>query len=397
MSGALGCASRLGRWRVGRTPVLRMCFAAILNVCALNMMACRSSYPAPSPRTLAPSNPLQTADRNRGDTEALHAMERQCRARLEHDTASASLTALDRVHEVLGSSCDVSTVDRDPLHWVLHCRSDALFDSGEYALADKSKVACRELGNAQVNQWQCVGAVFQDLFARGGAIESLSAAVIGHVDMQPLNPGSSSHVCTELMTTLGYERTVPWTAVAAGATDEERQYANQQLAFCRAASVGDQLRQGMTRKAAPGATSELAVVGAGSSWLRSRVDGKCPTHGKSWQERSDCMDARRVDLLVRFTPKAERTQAPCDADRNDPSGALYCLEQCLESAAVGSHAGSGMTTAAVPLFVPAHGAPTSLPSGFYLHRIGAQADRRLDLSLVCDTLGIDRATCGQPR
>jgi len=359
--------------------------------------ACRSAYPAPAARTIAPTNPLQAADDNRGDITGVQHVERECRMRLEHDTANASLSALDRVREVLGGSCDVTTVDRDPLHWVLHCRSDALFKSGEYALSDKSKVACRELAGATVNQWQCVGAVFQELFARGGAIEGLSAAVIGHVDMQPLNSGSGSHVCTGLTGSLGYTADVPWEPVASGASDDLRQLANQQLAFCRAASVGDQLQQGMARKPAAAAQSELAVVGAGSNWLQSQPNGICPAHGKPWQERSDCMDARRVDLLVRFTPREERTQSTCNADRTDPSGALYCLEQCLEEAAIGSKSGTGMTATSVPLFVAAPPTPPVLPAGFYMHRIGANADRTLDLGRVCDTLGIQRELCGLPR
>jgi hypothetical protein len=252
------------------------------------------------------------------------------------------------------------------------------------------------LGGASVNQWQCVGAVFQELFARGGAIEGLSAAVIGHVDMQPLNAGSGSHVCTELMQSVGYTPDVPWEAVAIGASEEQRQFANQQLAFCRAASVGEQLRQGMSRKPNPTSQSELAVVGAGSNWLQSQPGGVCPAHGKSWQERSDCLDARRVDLLVRFTPRAEHTESTCNADRGDPNGALYCLEQCLEEAAVGSKSGTGISTTTVPLFISAPNAPVVLPSGFYMHRIGGTADRTLDLARVCDSLDINRDLCGVP-
>ncbi len=365
--------------------------AALLTTCLIT--ACRSAYPAPTPSTLTATQTPAPHHANPGDLTMIHAMERRCRTRLERDTAEASLSALDRVHEVLGSSCDVSTVDRDPLHWVLHCRSDALFASGQYQLADKTLVACRELGGARVSPWQCVGAVFHALFAGSAAIEGLGAAVIGHVDMQPLNAGSQSHVCTELMQALDYTPSVPWEAVAAGASDEARQYANEQLAFCRAASVGDELRKGVTKKGPVGSQVELAVVGAGSSWLRSRPEGVCPAHGKSWQERSDCLDARRVDLLVRFTPKAERTQSSCNADRGDPAGALYCLEQCVEEAAVGSKTGSGLTTAAVPLFTPRRDS-TAIPAGFYMHQLGGGSDRGLDLGLVCDTLGIGGRSCG---
>lgn len=371
-------------WSLARTAILA----------ALCVVGCRSSYPAPAPSTWTATQAPDTRDENRGDLSAIHAMERRCRTRLERDTADASLSALDRVHEVLGSSCDVSTVDRDPLHWVLHCRSDALFASGQYELADKSVVACRELGGARVSPWQCVGAVFHALFAGGAAIEGLGAAVIGHVDMQPLNAGSQSNVCTALMQALDYTPSVPWEPVAAGANDEARQHANEQLAFCRAASVGDELRKGVTKKGPLNAQVELAVVGAGSSWLRSRQDGVCPAHGKSWQERSDCLDARRVDLLVRFTPKAERTHSSCNADRNDPAGALYCLEQCVEEAAVGSKTGSGLTTTNVPLFTPSRAGRVATPAGFYLHQLGAGTDRALDLPLVCDALGIGGRTCG---
>ena len=371
-----------------RLHTRRMYVWTVLWLCAAS---CRTAYPAPSQTPVPPTHAPASRQATSAKIGAVHQMEQRCRTRLERNTVEASMAALDRVREVLGSSCDVATVDRDPLHWVLHCRSDALFESGHYELADTRVFGCRELGQAKVSRWQCVGAVFQAL-ADHGAIENMGAAVIGHVDMQRLSAGSQSHLCRELMQSLAYEPSVPWEAVPANADDEQRQYANEQLAFCRAASVGDQLRRGMLRDGAMPTNLDLAVMGAGSAWLRSQPNGICPAHGLSWNERSDCLDARRVDLLVRFNPRTERDVSTCNADRNDPAGALYCLERCAEEAAVGAKAGSGLTTAQVPLFT-SFARSLGLPSGFYSHALTGQRDRTVDLSVVCHTLGIEPALC----
>lgn len=351
----------------------------------------RSAYPAPAPRVIPLNKPPEGIEVDQGDVERIQQLERACRVRLRGETANASLAALDRVHEVLGAGCDLSTVDHDPLHWLLHCRSDALFESGRYALAP-SKQPCPELKNKRVSPWMCAGAVFQGLFELKGltALKRMGLSVVGHVDMQPINPGSDSHLCTELHKAFGYEPSPAWTAVPEEAEEEEQQHANNQLAWCRAGSVTHQIQQGMERARGSEnkAELELAVVGLGTSWLRSQPKGVCPAHGKPWSERKDCTDARRVDLLVRFVPLSEVSQSLCDRKGNDPATTLYCLQQCSEQAAIGSHAGSGVATQAAPLFLEGRQSEEALPDGWYLKRAPADPNRTVDLKRVCDTLGV---------
>jgi hypothetical protein len=363
-----------------------------LPVLLLALAGCsRSAYPAPAPRVIPLNEPPAGIQVDQGDVDRIRELERACRVRLRGETANASLAALDRVHEVLGAGCDISTVDHDPLHWLLHCRSDALFESGRYALA-AAKQPCPELKNRRVSPWACAGAVFQGLFAREGAsaLQRMGLGVVGHVDMQPINPGSDSHLCTGLHEAFDYAPSPAWTAVPAEAEEEERQHANNQLAWCRAASVAHEIRRGMERAggARKKAKLELAVLGLGTSWLRSQPAGACPAHGKPWSERRDCGDARRVDLLVRFVPSSEVSQSVCDREGDDPATALYCLQRCSEQAAVGSHAGSGVAARTAPLFVDGRQSDEALPDGWYLTRSPADSNRAVDLERVCDTLGI---------
>jgi hypothetical protein len=366
----------------------------------LLVSACSPAYPAPRACSIPLTRPPEPVSVDPGDVQRIQALEGQCRVRLEGETARASLAALDRVREVLGSGCDLETVARDPLHWLLHCRSDALFDSGEFALVSP-KQGCPELGGRRVNPWMCVGAVLQGLFAleQGAALERLDLAVVGHVDMQPINPRSDSHLCPGLQQKLGYQPSPPWQPVPADAVEEERQQANNQLAWCRAASVGYQIRLGMqeaSEKAGPakarsdgGAGFELAVLGLGSSWLRSQPEGRCPSHGEKWSVRTDCGEARRVDILVRFEPASARVVSACEERGDDAAGALYCWQQCKELLAAGSHAGSGVVAESAPLFLRGSQAEAeALPAGWYLQRLPEAAGRVLDLQRVCDTLGV---------
>ncbi|MBN1655863.1 MAG: hypothetical protein JXA30_19005 [Deltaproteobacteria bacterium] len=378
--------SRAVKQRVGLQTLLLAvaCFPA----CA------HQAYPAPAPRPIeANDKPAAIAD-DPGDVPQVQGMENRCRVRLSSETAKASLAALDRVHEVLGASCNLETVDHDPMHWLLRCRSDALFESGRYELSSK-KQSCAELQNKSVTPWECVGAVLEKLFksSDAGALRRLSLAVVGHVDMQPINPRSDSHLCLALQSYFGYEPEPAWVPVPAEAQEQERQYANNQLAWCRAASVAEQISIGMgrTNDVKSWANRELAVLGLGTSWLRSQPDGVCPNHGQSWQERKDCADARRVDLLIRFEPRVETAQSTCDVQGDDPATALYCLQQCSEQVAVGSSAGSGTSAESVPLFLDAPAKKSeALPDGWYLKRLPESPDRRLDLDRVCDTLSVKR-------
>ena len=100
---------------------------AALACCA----ACqRAPYPAPTPRVLPATETPPAPVRDRGDEPRIRAMEQECRARRSGETAEAALTALDRVREVLGSGCDLETVEHDPLHWLLRCRSDGRPERG---------------------------------------------------------------------------------------------------------------------------------------------------------------------------------------------------------------------------------------------------------------------------
>ena len=362
--------------------------------------ACGSAYPAPAARSLPLPRPPQPLAVDQGDVERIKELQGQCRVRLSSETASASLAALDRVREVLGTGCDLETVARDPLHWLLHCRSDALFDSGEYALLAPLG-GCLELGGRRVNPWKCVGAVLQGLFAReqGSALERMDLAVVGHVDMQPINPRSDSHLCLGLQEKLGFRPLPPWQPVPADAVEEERQQANNQLAWCRAASVGYQVQLGMQEAGEMAGSSgrrpngdagfQLALLGLGSSWLRSRPEGRCPSHGEKWSARADCSEARRVDILVRFEPATAPVVSACEEEADDPARSLYCWQQCEELLAAGSHAGSGVGSQSTPLFVRGSQAEAeALPAGWYLKRLPDARNRVLDLQRVCETLGV---------
>lgn len=363
----------------------------LLLVAGLSTACARSAYPAPKARPIVPNEPEQGFGYDPGDVERIQQMESRCRVRLRGETAKASLAALDRVHQVLGTNCDIETVDHDPMHWLLHCRSDALFESGKFQLTS-SKQSCAELNHTSVNPWVCVGAVLQNLtgLSSGSAVKRLAVAVVGHVDMQPINPKSDSHLCTELQEYFEYRPDPAWVEVSAEAEDEERQRANDQLAWCRAASVSKQIRIGMERAHTSKRKQEvdLAILGLSKSWLLSQPGGVCPNHGKSWQERKDCTDARRVDLLVRFEPRSETALSHCDKKGKDPTTRLYCLQQCSEQAAVGSRVGSGMSSETAPLFLERSSGKRALKAGWYLKLLTQKSNRYLDIHRVCDTLNI---------
>jgi hypothetical protein len=234
--------------------------------------------------------------------------------------------------------------------------------------------------------------VLQQLFAlhQGSAIKRLGLAVIGHVDMQPINPKSDSHLCTELHQAFAFKPSPPWETVPAEADEAERQKANNQLAWCRAASVMDKIRAGMERAGGKQKRPdvEIAVLGMGTSWLRAQAEGRCPSHGKAWSERKDCSDARRVDLLIRFEPRATVAQSVCDTQGDDPATALYCLQHCAEQAAVGSRTGSGVRTATAPLFRDGPSRDRAIPAGWYLKRLPKKANRYLDMKRIRETLEV---------
>jgi hypothetical protein len=81
----------------------------------------------------------------------------------------------------------------------------------------------------------------------------------------------------------------------------------------------------------------------------------------------------------------------CDQAGTDAQTALYCLQQCMEQAAVGAQPEGAATAQRAPLFESGAAADV-LPGGFYLHVTG-DPDRALDLRRVCGALGIAPGHC----
>lgn len=379
--------------------------AAAIGCMLLVLCACAQTvYPAPAPRVLPDTVQREPATSDETTAPRINALERVCRTRLSGATAEASFAALDRVHEVLGASCEIASVGHDPLHWLVRCRSDALFASGSYT-ARAPDSACAELGGAKAPPLACLGAVLQTLLSRehGAALQELGVAVVGHADLQPLRARSDAHLCAALLTELGYQPPAPWSALAEDASDEERTYANNQLAFCRAASVTQALQRGMARarELAPQSSDagdqrvDVAVLGVGASWLASQNGGSCPSTRKRYQDEHSCPDGRRVDLLLRFTPRLLATTSSCPLSGDDTASALACLERCYDEAAIDDR--SERREPAAALFAPGPPPSEALPPGFYLQQLSPAQDRHLELGRVCHTLGIDQAHCPAPR
>lgn len=386
-------------------------------------------YPPPAEHRVPKVEPPPAVALDDGALDAIRAQEAQCRARLESRTVEAALRALDRARTALGAGCEVTTVGRDPLHWALACRSDALFESGSYALS-ATKRACPDLGGGFADPFECVGALLQHLWdirldaeaqarvtigakaetpaqrptasppAPRSALESMEIAVVGHVDLQPIRAAGDAHDCAQLRKAFAYAPEVPWRPLSPDAPEEERLYANNQLAWCRAAETTARLRAGMQRAQRAGrgqkAQAAFAIAGAGVSWLRSRPEGRCPGHGRSYEDEPQCAEARRVDLLVRFVPRARALRSRCDGPTDSLAGALYCLEQCARQAAVGARPHGVKSTAsasAAPLFLRRESERTALPSGFYLKLVDTEPKLTLDLDRLCATLGIAPTQC----
>ena len=351
-------------------------------------LACTTT-PYPAPKAPGPPPPTIYADttgRDNGDTGAIAALEERCRMRLRGDTADASLEALDRMRQLLGESCELRTVENDPLHFRLRCRSDALFASGSFELS-RRRVRCKEAPSGQATTWDCLGAIARKLLA-DEAIERLAVAVVGHVDLQPLNVTSEAHLCKSVQTSLDYKPPHPWRPVPAGAAEEARLYANDQLAFCRAGAVALEIVRGLGQRGAKQAT-DLAVLGAGATWLRSQPKG-CPTRSPERQE-GVCAAARRGDVLLGFSPKLHSEVSRCQADA--AHNALTCLQDCREQAAVGFHTGAGLDKADAPLFSNRAAPGRRPPPGFYLKQKAAGGKRRLQLPRVCKAVGIAAHLC----
>lgn len=343
------------------------------------LLGCRSvTYPVPS---RAGGEPLRDAPAVRADEapsmEALRAMETACRHGLRAETVRASLATMDRVRLALGSVCGLESVGGDPLHWRLHCGTDDFFSVGHYALnesPDRNGVPtvapCDALGRlvpalrgVAVHRWVCAGAVLHELVAnaqraqgaagQGGRIE---LAVLGHADTVLFREHGDFDACPALRTTLGFNPGEGWAPLGARASVDDRSRANEQLSWCRAAQVARAMRCGLAlvthgnqrfegdpcaalrpeELGAVGGASRTSVVGAGSTWVATQPQGTCSAEAGGIP--GSCPEARRVDVFVRFVPSSDLIDAPCPRASDDPAGALYCLQQCLERAAAPSRA-----------------------------------------------------------
>lgn len=344
--------------------------ALLALACAV---ACRSaSYPMPSRPAAEPlraAAPVRAEERP--SMEAIRAMETACRHGLRAETVRASLATMDRVRLALGSVCGLEHVAGDPLHWRLHCGTDDFFSVGHYALnesPDRNGVPtvapCDALGRlvpslrgVPVHRWVCAGAVLHELIANaqraqgaghGGRIE---LAALGHADTTLFREQGAWDACPGLRATFGFSPGEGWTPLGAHATVTDRSRANEQLSWCRAAQVARAMRCGLAlvthgnqrfegdpcaslrpeELGASGGASRTSVVGAGTTWVASQPQGTCSAEPNALP--GACPEARRVDVFVRFVPASDLIDAPCPRASDDPAGALYCLQQCLERAA----------------------------------------------------------------
>lgn len=335
-------------------------------------LGCRgASYalPARAPGEGLRAPPTVRVD-ERPSVAAFRAMETACRQRLRAETMRASLATMDRVRLALGSVCGLEYVGGDPLHWRLHCGTDDFFSVGQYALntaPDRNSVptvaSCEALGRlvpslrgTPVHRWVCAGAVLHELLssaqrAQGGSAPGgqIELAVMGHADTVPFRERGQWDACPVLRNTLGFTPSESWSALPERATLADRQRANEQLSWCRAAEVARSLRCGLAlvthgnqrfsgdpcaslRPEELGGVggSRTSVVGAGTSWVQSQPEGTCSV--VEGELAGSCAEARRVDVFVRFSPSADLIDSPCPRSADDPAGALFCLQHCNERA-----------------------------------------------------------------
>ncbi|MEZ4393811.1 MAG: hypothetical protein R3A48_22290 [Polyangiales bacterium] len=390
-------------------------------------LGCRgATYPLP---TRAAGEPLRAAPSTRADeapsVAAFHAMETACRQRLRAETMRASLATMDRVRLALGSVCGLEYVAGDPLHWRLHCGTDDFFSVGHYALSsevDRNGVPtvapCEALGRLvpslrgrAVHRWVCAGAVLHELLssaqrAQGGSAPGgrIELAVLGHSDTVPFRQRGDWDACPILRATLGFTPGETWSALAEGASLADRQRANEQLSWCRAAEVARSLRCGLAlvthgnqrfsgdpcaslppeELGGVGGASRTSVVGAGTSWIASQAQPACSVEPGA--PPGSCAEARRVDVFVRFIPSSDLIDSPCPQSADDPAGALFCLQQCNEQAGASVAVSASLGGSRSELHVPC--TPESpLPASWIRFPAAAGADcYQLNASAITSAL-----------
>lgn len=331
---------------------MRWLIAAI----ALHAVACaRSVYPAPPPVSIPPTvsraeRPLDTA----ASRARIEQLELQCRQ--QPGAVARSLSAVDDMRSALGSLCTVESVDNDPMLWLFRCQTDAFFPLGQFSFPPRTPRACSTDPQVRgTNGWVCAGAVLQRLLDQADSgIESARVVFVGHVDQVQLRPPGGWEPCPALVHAWHYGAGESWQSVPANDAAQLDTLGNNQLAWCRAASVAQQVLCGMTQRAGhervdcshvsfePQTDRRLAVglIGASSLWQqRQQAPGVCPhCESAGSAAQCNCDSARRVDVFVQFQPRetggASVARCEAAASGSPEARSLYCLQECLEGRSV---------------------------------------------------------------
>ena len=315
----------------------------------------RSVYPTPPPVSVPPTTPRTEAANDTVSNRArIEQLELQCRQ--QPGAVARSLSAVDEMRSALGSLCTVESVDNDPTLWLFRCQTDAFFPLGQFSFPARAGHACAT--DPQVrgsNGWVCAGAVLQRLLDQpDSGIESARVVFVGHVDQVQLRPSNGWGSCPSLAHAWHYGAGESWQPVPATDAAQLDTTGNNQLAWCRAASVAQQVLCGMRQRG--GATRldcsqvgfdadaqhrlSVGLIGASSLWQqRQRTPGTCPRcEGAGTAAQCNCDLARRVDVFVQFQPRESGSAAMtlCDSASGGSSDArsLYCLQECLEGRSV---------------------------------------------------------------
>lgn len=356
--------------------------ATVLSLAALAALGCSSAHstgvagPAGEPL----SQPPMPA--NDADLATVQALEARCRSGFSAETFQQAANALTEAQVAIGRLCTIELVANSPLQWRVSCGSDDFFALGRHTFG--SATACSVRGVEGSNGFECLGIALRAMLPH---TESVDVAAVGHVDF---TRPSARLDCPELVAE-GWGAP-PWTERDRSLRgDAARDAANDRLAWCRAARAASAIATGIGRR---DRGVRLVAVGASTSWMDPRytrpdeeleTPGACPEPYDP--ERDDaaggaCASARRVDVLIRMSARAENdtTGSQCDRSTDTPEGALYCLEECLASP---SRQGGGGLDAGRPFVQP--GRPGAPPERWH---IGTSAEGlRVDLETVTRRLG----------
>jgi len=363
---------------------------------ALAGSGCRSTYSAPEATPPPRLGGLPAGPGDSGDILRMTQAESSCRGSLTAETIVASVQAVEDVTTALSTACDVLLEDEDPLAWRVWCRSDALFRSGHYLRSSTEPFDCA--GTEVPNAFACIGRILGQRILAPGFTDRVELVTVGHVDLQPVALGGAfaRDGCVDLQAQFRIRNR--WAALDLEETpvderfpddqarEDARQEWNDRLAWCRAAYAATEIMDGIAdENARSRGQVDLAVLGMGPEWLSDR--GVCPTTGAATEQ---CVDARRVDILLRFVPTTRDVVSRCDpppAAREDESErALWCYEDCLGAQNVGQ---LGQTEVAAggtpPLFAPGSG---RLGNRWVLHRAAGPTSAPLHVGTVRDILGM---------